>query len=266
MTHSDHCARHDHDLGFAHDLPRMIGRRRALALMAGAGAALSPGLAMAQDVCVGFSTETAGPYPADGSNRKNGSVVNVLTQDGVIREDLRTSFAGMSPVAEGLEMTLDMTLVDATDGCSPLPGRAIYVWHCDVIGQYSLYDETDRNYLRGLGVADAEGRVRLTTIFPGCYDGRWPHVHFEVFDSVEEAVSGRDARLTSQFALPEAECAAVYAADARYANGTRNLGRQDFDRDMVFRDNTDAQKEQQMLRLTGAPGSGYHGEITIGIG
>jgi protocatechuate 3,4-dioxygenase beta subunit len=214
--------------------------------------------------CVALPWETAGPYPADGSNVKAGQVVNALTQEGVIREDLRTSFGGMTPTADGLQLDIELTLVDAA-GCTPLANHAIYVWHCDTTGLYSLYDTTDRNYLRGVGISDAEGKVRFTTIFPGCYDGRWPHIHFEVFTSVEAAVNGEASVLTAQMALPEAESAAVYVADSRYSNGTTNLGRISIPTDNVFRDNTDAEIAQQTLTLTGDPQASYTGTLTIPI-
>ncbi|MCP8883564.1 hypothetical protein NIM87_08640 [Devosia sp. XJ19-1] len=259
--HDDH---HDHDLGFAHDLPKMLGRRRLLALMGGAGLVGLTGGAAAALECVALPWETAGPYPADGSNVKDGQVVNALTEQGVIRQDLRGSFGTLTPVADGLQLDIELTLVNA-DGCTPLEGYAIYLWHCDATGNYSLYDVTEANYLRGVGVADAEGKVRFTTIVPGCYDGRWPHMHFEIFESVEAAVSGDASLLTAQIALPEAESAAVYAADARYSNGTQNLGRITIATDNVFNDNTADQIAQQTLALTGDPQAGYAGAITIPV-
>lgn len=255
----------DHfDGGFREDLPRLLGRRRLLSIMGGLGLVSLSGVpAMALD-CVALPWETAGPYPADGSNVKAGQVVNALTQEGVIREDLRTSFAGMTPTADGLQLDLELTLVNA-DGCTPLANHAIYIWHCDATGLYSLYDTTDRNYLRGVGVSDAEGKVRFTTNFPGCYDGRWPHIHFEVFKSVEAAISGEASVLTAQIAMPEAEAAAVYAADSRYSNGTTNLGRITIATDNVFSDNTEAEIAQQTLAVTGDPQSGYKGTLTIPV-
>jgi protocatechuate 3,4-dioxygenase beta subunit len=255
---------HAHDLGFAHDLPRLIGRRRLLALMGGVGAAgLAIGPAAALE-CVALPWETAGPYPADGSNVKNGQVVNALTQDGVIRQDLRTSFGTLTPVADGVQLDIELTLIDA-DGCTPLADHAIYLWHCDTTGNYSLYDIEDANFLRGVGISDAEGKVRFTTIFPGCYDGRWPHMHFEVFTSAAAAVSGEASVLTAQIALPEADCAAVYAADARYANGTTNLGRITLASDNVFADNSAEEIAQQTLVLSGDAASGFVGQVTIPI-
>lgn len=260
-NHDDH---HEHDLGFAHDIKVMLGRRRFLALVGGISAfAVTSGAAAALE-CVALPWETAGPYPADGSNVKDGQTVNALTQEGVIRQDLRPSFGTFTKVADGLQLDLELTLVNA-DGCTPLPGYAIYIWHCDTTGLYSLYDTTDANYLRGVGIADDDGKVKFTTIFPGCYDGRWPHIHFEVFESVDKAVAGEASLLTAQIALPEEECAAVYAADSRYSNGTNNLGRVTIASDNVFGDNTEDEIAQQTLALTGDPTSGYVGTVMIPI-
>ncbi|QQR40236.1 dioxygenase family protein [Devosia rhizoryzae] len=262
MSHDAH--NHDHDLGFAHDLPRMIGRRRLLTLMGGIGVLSITGGAAAALECVALPWETAGPYPADGTNRKDGQVVNALTQDGVIRQDLRRSFGDLTPVADGAELELELTLVD-TDGCAPLAGYAIYLWHCDAVGQYSLYDMTDANYLRGVGVAGADGKVRFTTIFPGCYDGRWPHMHFEVFESVEAAISGEASVLTAQIAMPEEASAALYAADTRYGGGGDNLRRVTLSSDMVFSDNSAEALEQQAMTVSGDSVGGYVGSVTIAV-
>lgn len=257
--------KHAHDLGFAHDLPRMLGRRRFLTLASGLGIASLSGLpAMAADICTAIPWETAGPYPGDGSNSKAGQTVNVLTQEGVLRRDIRASFGDYSGQAEGLPMELEIDLVN-TDGCTPLAGAAIYIWHCDAIGQYSLYDDTSVNFLRGLGVADETGRVRFTTIVPGCYDGRWPHIHFEVFENVDAAVAGAASVLTAQIALPETEMAAVYASNTVYSNGTRNLGRISIPSDNVFGDNTDAEVAQQMLAMQGDVSTGYSGQVTVPV-
>lgn len=264
MTH----APHDHDLGFKHDLPQLIGRRRLLSLLGGAGlasVAASPASAMN---CVAVPWETAGPYPGDGTNTKNGQTVNVLTQSGVIREDIRPSFAGYSTLADGVRLDLEITLQttgQTTGNCAPLEGHAMYLWHCDAVGRYSLYDTPEANYLRGVGISDAQGKLRFTTIVPGCYDGRWPHFHFEVFETAQAAVSGKASLLTAQIALPEAECAAVYAADTRYTNGTRNLQRITLNSDNVFADNSAEEIEQQMLKMTGDISRGYEGRVTIPI-
>ena len=266
MPDAHHLDEHqdDHDLGFSHDLPKMLGRRRLLTLMGGMGLLAVSGLHAAALEYVALPWETAGPYPADGSNSKSGQLVNALTQEGVIREDLRSSFGEFTGSSDGLQLNLEVTLLDANNG-APLAGHAIYIWHCDTTGMYSLYDTPEANYLRGVGVADETGKVRFTTIFPGCYDGRWPHIHFEIFKSVDHAVSGESAVLTAQMALPEKESADVYANDGRYSNGTSNLGRITIASDNVFSDNTEAQIAQQTIALTGGVTSGYKGTMTVPV-
>ncbi|KKB80175.1 hypothetical protein VW35_07040 [Devosia soli] len=259
-----HHDQEDHDLGFHHDLPRLVSRRQLLAMFGGVGAVALSGLPASALECIALPWETAGPYPADGSNVRSGQVVNALTEEGIIRTDLRPSFGTLTPVADGAQLDLELTLVNA-DGCTPLANHAIYIWHCDTTGNYSLYDTPDANYLRGVGIADADGKVRFTTIFPGCYDGRWPHIHFEIFQSAESAVAGDASLLTAQIALPEDVSADVYAADSRYSNGTRNLSRISIARDMVFRDNTDAELAQQTLAVTGDAASALSGTVTIPV-
>ena len=257
-THDDH---DEHDLGFAHDLPRLMGRRAVLFGLGGAAlAAASPAAALD---CVALPWETAGPFPADGSNLRDGQTVNALTQSGILREDLRTSFGNLSGTADGARLDLAISLQDAA-GCTPLAGHAIYLWACDAQGRYSLYDLPQQNYQRGLGVADANGSLRFTTVFPGCYPGRWPHFHFEVFATPEAAVSGEASLLTAQMALPRDVCEALYAADARYDGSTANLVRLTLASDMVFADNSDAQIAQQTPAVE-ATGDGYAGTITIPV-
>ena len=263
MNHDDHGPE-----GLAADLPYLTRRRLLVTglIMGGAAASLwaarggattVTGTAADGTVCVANPVETEGPFPADGTNVREGQTVNILTETGVIREDIRTSIGGLTPVAEGVPVTLEITLVDVGRACTPLGGMAVYVWHCDAEGLYSIYAAEDRNYLRGVGISDANGVVRFTTVFPACYDGRWPHVHFEVFSSAEMAVSGKAALLTSQFALPEAECRAVYGSQSLYAASVGNLERVSLARDGIFRDASETELEAQMLVLTGDPAAGY---------
>ena len=262
--------------GLAADLPYLTRRRLVLTGLAlggaaaslwaaGSGAATVTGTAADGSVCVANPAETEGPFPADGTNVRAGQTVNILTEEGVIREDIRTSIGGLNPVAEGVPVTLEITLVDVGRACIPLGGMAVYVWQCDAEGIYSIYAAQDRNYLRGVGISDANGVVRFTTVFPACYDGRWPHVHFEVFSSAEMAVSGKAALLTSQFALPEAECRAVYGSQSLYAASVGNLERVSLARDGIFRDASETELEAQMLVLTGDPAAGYQARGRVGL-
>src|SRR4029453_4456490 len=73
----------------------------------------------------------------------------------------------------GTPRALGRPLTAPPSGGKPFAGTAVYVWHCDREGRYSLYSEgvTGENYLRGVQVADASGKVRFTSVFPACYDG-----------------------------------------------------------------------------------------------
>ncbi|MFM7334034.1 MAG: hypothetical protein ACKO1H_06420 [Tabrizicola sp.] len=272
MTNPDH---HGPE-GLAADLPHLTRRRVLVTGLAMGGAALSlwaarggaqtaTGTAADGSVCVALPTETAGPFPADGTNVREGQTVNILTEAGVIREDIRTSIGGLTPVAEGVPVSLEITLVDVKKACAPLGGMAVYAWQCDAEGVYSIYGAADRNYLRGVAISDANGVARFVTVFPACYPGRWPHIHFEVFSSAEMAVSGKAALLTSQFALPEAECRAVYAASPLYAASVRTIEGVSLTRDGIFRDSSEAELAAQTLTLRGDPKMGYIATGKVGV-
>jgi protocatechuate 3,4-dioxygenase beta subunit len=303
ITSADHDHDHDHDHshghGMADDLPRLnrlLERRRALQWFVGAGtAALVAGCggsdgdaatstattttatptptptptatstSSATAACIADPAETAGPYPGDGTNTASGSTSNVLTVSGIVRSDIRASFISSTTVAGGVELTLTLTLVNVNAACAPLAGYAVYLWHCDRQGNYSLYTAAAESYLRGVQVTDAAGQVTFKTIFPGCYDTRWPHIHFEVFSSLSNALSGRYAVLTSQLAMPAAACTTVYSDTAIYPFSSTNFARVSLSSDNVFGDNTVAQIAQQTPTLTGTAAAGYAANAVIGI-
>ena len=190
-----------------------------------------------EGTCAVIPEETAGPFPGDGSNGPN-----ILTEEGVVRQDIRSSFGSSSTVAEGIPLTIQLRIEDADD-CVPLAGAAVYLWHCDRDGQYSMYDSAvaDENYLRGVQEADDDGVVTFTSIFPGCYASRYPHIHFEVYPSLDMATDERNKIATSQIAIPEDACDTAYAA-AGYEQSVQNLGRNSLAGDMVFGDDGGAQQ------------------------
>jgi protocatechuate 3,4-dioxygenase beta subunit len=274
----------NHDRGLDYDLPRLLHRRGMLKLVAGvglAGAGLitlgacasdtsttdanspaggrpaaggpgggAPESTQSSDIASGeLPEETGGPFPGDGSNG-----ANVLTQSGIVRRDITSSFGSSTTKAEGVRLNITMTINDFANNKSPLAGGAVYVWHCDREGRYSLYSQgiTGENYLRGVQETDDRGRVRFTTIFPACYSGRWPHIHFEVYPSLAEATDSANKIATSQMALPEATCQAVYATSG-YEQSLSNISRVNLKTDNVFGDGYDL----QMPTVTGDPSSGY---------
>lgn len=199
--------------------------------------------------CSTIPEETAGPFPGDGSNGPD-----VLAEDGIVRSNIQASFGSAAGRAEGVPATLDLEILDGASGCAPLAGAAVYVWHCDRDGRYSLYSPgaTGENYLRGVQPADANGLVSFATIFPGCYPGRWPHIHFEVYPSVADATGGGSALVTSQLAIPEDPCDQVYAADG-YGQSVTNLAALTLESDMVFADGS----AQQLATASGSAADGF---------
>lgn len=287
MRHHDE---HDHDDhgGLHRDLlatGAVIGRRRWLRLAAGFGAAAgtlqlvgcggdsptSPSAATTTDTttttatttpttgtgtCSRVPEETAGPYPGDGSNGPT-----VLSASGVVRNDLRTSFAGLSGTAEGVRLDVALTLVSSAT-CTPLSGYAVYIWACDREGRYSLYSNgvTNQNYQRGVQAADGSGTVRFTMIYPGCYSGRWPHIHFEVFRSLAAATSVANKIATSQIALPKATNDLVYAA-AGYEASIRNAAGVSLASDNVFSDGSSL----QLATMSGGVAEGYTATLSVAV-
>lgn len=215
------------------------------------------------EVCSVIPTETQGPYPADGSNSASGSVVNALMLSGIVRSDIRTSVGSASGTAAGVPLTLRVRLVNVNAACATLEGWAIYLWHCTRDGKYSLYSSgvTSENYLRGVQATDSSGTATFTTIFPGCYSGRMPHIHFEVYRSVNTATSADNKLLTSQMAFPTEVCETVYDNASGYSASVSNLSQISFATDNVFSDGHDT----QMLSITGDVGSGYVATITVGM-
>lgn len=207
--------------------------------------------------CAVIPEETEGPYPGDGTNG-----ANALVLSGIVRSDIRSSIAGSTGVAEGIELRVTLTLLDTQNDCAPLAGHAVYLWHCDRAGNYSMYsaDAAGENYLRGVQETDENGQVTFTTIFPACYAGRWPHIHFEIYPSLEMATTGLNKVATSQLALPEAECNAVYATTG-YEQSVRNLADVSLESDGIFRDGV----ALQLASMGGSVSEGYAAALDVGI-
>ncbi|WP_252436127.1 dioxygenase family protein [Pseudonocardia humida] len=253
------------DQGLGFDMATMVGRRRVLRALGlgtvavglaacGAGA----GSATATTSTGEVPDETAGPYPGDGSNGPD-----VLSESGVVRSDIRSSFGSSSGTAEGVPMTLDLTISDLAAGGSAFAGAAVYVWHCSREGGYSLYSEgvEDQNFLRGVQIADASGKVRFTSIFPACYAGRWPHVHFEVYPDEAAIADAANAVATSQVALPQDVCEVVYA-EPGYEDSVGNLADVSLSGDNVFGDDGGA---LQLATATGDVTAGYAVSLAVGV-
>jgi protocatechuate 3,4-dioxygenase beta subunit len=260
------------DRGLVYDIRTLVDRRRALGLFGGVAltgllaACSSPTTASTgqTDAATGSTgdltevpDETAGPFPGDGSNG-----IDVLDDSGIVRSDIRSSFGSSSTTAKGVPLQIALTVRDASTG-DALSRAAVYLWHCDIDGGYSLYGRglEEENYLRGVQEADSSGTVVFTSIFPAAYSGRWPHIHFEVYQDVATAVASGPIVKTSQIALPKEACEAVYATSG-YEQSVRNLAQTTLARDNVFGDDGGI---HQIATMTGSVADGYTAALTIGV-
>jgi protocatechuate 3,4-dioxygenase beta subunit len=190
--------------------------------------------------CVLIPEETEGPYPLD------------LSGDD---EFLRTDITEGRP---GVPLTLSLVLVDVGSGCTPVADARVDVWHCDADGVYSGFDQpgidaTGETFCRGIQLTNADGQVDFQTIYPGWYQGRITHIHFQVFLDNGLAV-------TSQLGFPPEVTDAVYAVEPYAAKGP-NTSVPTFADDNVFSDGT----QYQLAAATGDPASGYTATLAVGI-
>ena len=174
--------------------------------------------------CALSPSETAGPFP-------------IKTPSALVRENIISGRTGAA-----LLMTL--TIHDQSNGCAPLPGVFVDVWHCDADGNYSEYGSlTAQSFLRGRQTTDSNGQVSFISIFPGWYPGRAPHIHVEVQDANENSI-----RVT-QISFPKSVCDTVYAS-AEY-NGTADTSNSS---DGVFANSLDGNMADE---VTGNVTDGY---------
>lgn len=154
---------------------------------------------------------------------------------------------------EGVEMAINITIQNKNNGCAGLEGAIVDIWHCDADGNYSEYggagmqsvNLTNAHFLRGRQVTDADGLVTFTSIFPGWYRGRAPHIHVHIYNA-----SGRSL-LVTQIAFPADITNSVYTtATNYYTNGTQDTSN---DRDNVFRDGY----AQELATITGNISDGF---------
>ncbi len=183
--------------------------------------------------CTVSPTETAGPFPTK-------SPSSLVTND--IRSD-RT----------GVPFTIKITINNKNNNCAALAGAIVDIWHCDKDGYYSEYggtgmqsvNYTSVHFLRGRQTTDANGLVTFTSIFPGWYSGRAPHIHVHIYNA-----SGTSL-LVTQIAFPTDVCDTVYTTATQYytrgKQGTANAT------DNVFSDSL----ASELATITGSVAQGY---------
>jgi len=186
--------------------------------------------------CTVTDSETAGPYPT-------------VTPSSYVRSNIIDGQAGVP-------LTIKINICNTNNSCAALASAIVDIWHCTASGYYSEYkdgpggsypttDYTSAHFLRGRQTTDSDGLVTFTSIFPGWYSGRAPHIHVHVYNA-----SGTSL-LVTQIAFPTDVCNTVYTTASDYkARGTQDTANT---ADMVFSDSLD----NELATLTGNITDGY---------
>jgi protocatechuate 3,4-dioxygenase beta subunit len=261
-----------------------ITRRRALAVTGGTVAV--GGIALAGYRSAFADTATTAEASASASTASTGGTcMQLMTSvtegpyylDGaLVRKDITEG-------KSGAPLTLRLTVVDATDGCTPVPGAAVEIWHCDAWGYYSGYTTAnpggsapaesedgstanDSTYLRGYQIANASGVVKFETIFPGWYTPRTCHIHLKVHTGGQKedgTYEGGKVNHTGQLFFADDIAEEIFTLEPYSKHsGTYTA----LDDDMVY-DGGGASSGLLTLKAVhkSDPSKGYKGSLTLGV-
>ncbi|MBB5084767.1 dioxygenase family protein [Nonomuraea endophytica] len=239
-------------------------RRTVLTAMAAAGLtgacaaedtprapAAAPGAAAA--VCVTTPEAIEGPY--------------YLSRQ-FVRRDIREG-------KPGLVLDMALTVVDMRQGCAPVPGTPVEIWHCDAYGYYSGFVEKspgepvppedgvgdDRTFLRGVQVTGGDGVARFTTILPGWYGDRVTHIHVKIHKGGQVGLvyEGGSTVQTTQILFPDH---VIEAAKGREPYSRHGLAPVKLADDMVYGRTDDP---DTLVPAMTATADGYTLTMTLGV-
>ena len=179
-----------------------------------------------------------------------------------------------SDIREGLPgapLKLKLKIVDSI-WCKPVEGAVVDIWQCDAVGRYSGtenlnfdlstllvtgpgLDTRGKTFLRGHQVTGSDGVAEFTTLFPGWYVPRIPHVHVKVIY--------RDVGWTTestQLFFPAEIERAVFKTEPYAARGQNPI---ELDRDLVLKG--DQKKMNELTVDLDTDGDGFIGKFQIAM-
>ncbi|MFH8695222.1 intradiol ring-cleavage dioxygenase [Streptomyces chartreusis] len=265
---------------------KSITRRRALAVTGGTVAAGGLAVAGYQAAVADTATTTAEEATtASASTSESSGCMTLMSSvtegpyylDGaLVRKDITEG-------KSGVPLTLRLTVVDATDGCTPVKGAAVEIWHCDAWGYYSGYTTAnpggsapaesedgstadDDTYLRGYQIAGANGVVKFETIFPGWYTPRTCHIHLKVHTGGQKedgTYEGGKVNYTGQLFFDDTIAEEIFTLEpySKHSGSYTTL-----DDDMVY-DGGGASSGLLTLEAVHKkdPSKGYKGFLTVAV-
>jgi protocatechuate 3,4-dioxygenase beta subunit len=262
---------------------KTITRRRAIAVTGGTVAAGGLAVAGYQSAFADDATTTATASASAVSTAGECMTLMTSVTEGPYYLDGALVRKDITEGKSGVPLTLRLTVVDATDGCTPVPGAAVEIWHCDAWGYYSGYTTAnpggsapaesedgstadDRTYLRGYQIANSNGVVKFETIFPGWYTPRTCHIHVKVHTGGEKEdgiYEGGKVNYTGQFFFDDTVAEEIFTLEpySRHSGSYTTL-----DNDMVY-DGGGASSGLLTLEAVHKkdPSKGYKGFLTLGI-
>jgi protocatechuate 3,4-dioxygenase beta subunit len=129
----------------------------------------------------------------------------------------------------GVPVRLALRVVEA-DGCTPVIGAEVEIWHCNIDGLYSAKDVQNvpfcttndakaiaSYFCRGRAITDASGKLIFDTCYPGWYPSRAIHIHFAVRRAAHAGENTTtNAQVISQLFFPEELTTEIFATVAGY--------------------------------------------------
>lgn len=228
---------------------RILSRREIFSIIGGVAGAGVLGEAEGKESlglprCIGRPEQTEGPY---------------FLETNLNRSDIRTEPSDGS-ISDGIPVSLEFTISRISgQGCVPLGGAIVHLWHCDANGFYSgvqdpSFNTSGKSFLRGYQITNAAGSARFETIFPGWYPGRTVHMHFKIRTS---GPAGRGSEFTSQLYFEDTLTDRIFMKEPYRKRGRRSMHNVD---DFIFRSGG-----KDLILSLSANDNGYAGTFEIGL-